>query len=199
MMTGQQEMKRRSYASAGAFVDGSSALKANTFPAYAPTYETGAPRRREQESRTRNPNASRSYFQSAKRQETASHAGIRTRGKPFSLSMILAVSLTAVLVTMGFMWLMQLSEYAGVQNDVAKVKASIENQKDTNSELSRQLELLKDGERIRTYAVNKLGMIAPGKGEERTISIILPRTQEATNKQQEEKRYTLLDILVDMI
>ena len=202
-MTQMQGKSRRSYASAGAYVDGSSALKEAAQPVYVPSYaasphhapQTRTPPMRRQPP-ARDPHAQRAYFESAsdKQQENA-----RARVRPFSLGMILAVSLTAVMVTLGFMWLIQSSRYADLQYSIAQVQSQLTAQKRTNMELSQQLEVLKDGERIRTHAVNKLGMIAPGKGEERKISIILPRTQERIATTQEEKHYTLLDVLVDML
>lgn len=198
-MTQMQGKPRRSYASAGAYVYGTSALKQEA-PAYIPSYENAAPRPRRQEEPRRT--LHRSYFESAQ-QKTQPRAQARVDAKgqarTFSKGRIMLVSLFAVVVTMGFLWLYQAAEYSALTQSVADMRASIKEQTQTNRELSQQLETLKDGERIRTYAVNKLGMIAPGKGEERTISIILPRTQEPIVNTQEEKHYTLLDVLLDML
>ena len=194
-MTQMQGKPRRSYASAGAYVYGTSALKQEAV-AYVPSYENAAPRpRRQQEPRR---TMHRAYFESA-RQKTQAHTDARGRARTFSKGKILLVSLFAVVVTMGFMWLCQAAEYSALTQSVADMRASIKQQTQTNLELSQQLETLKDGERIRTYAVNKLGMIAPGKGEERTISSILPRTHEPMVNTQEEQHYTLLDVLLDML
>lgn len=124
---------------------------------------------------------------------------MQARKHVFSKGMIVLISLFATLAVMGFMWVYQAAAYSDLQRDVADMRASIKTQEKTNLELSQKLEELKDGERIRTYAVNKLGMIAPGKGEERTISVILPRTQEVPADTQGKKHYTLLDILLDML
>lgn len=199
-MSQMQGKPRRSYASAGAYVNGSSALKPEA-PAYIPSYENAAPRPRRQEAPR--PQNTRSYFESPRKKEqplrAQAHTAAQAKPRALSRSMIVLISLFAVVVTMGFMWLYQSAQYSALEQSVADMRASVKQQEKTNLELSQQLEELKDGERIRTYAVNKLGMIAPGKGEERTISIILPRTQDSIADTQEETHYTLLDVLVDML
>lgn len=199
MMLELQDRQRRTYVSAGAFVNGTGALKE---PVFAPAYAGAAaqPRRRQQPAQSSpNPTASRRYYAKPQRAPVQVQTVRPAPPARFSLGMIVAISLTVVLVTMGFMWLCQLSEYTDVQYDVAKAQSDLTTHKETNRILSQQLEVLKDGERIRTYAVNKLGMIAPGKGEERTIAITLPRTQEPVMQTQEEQHYTLLDVLIDLI
>ena len=174
-------------------VYGTSALK-NT--AYAPSKENAAPRARVQETAWTTPR--RDYFESTQPHKTVQ---VRTapRKKPLSKSRIMLVSLFAVVVVMGFMWVGQLASYWGMRTELAKAQDQLTELKVRNQLMTEQLATLKEGERIRTYAVNKLGMVAPGKGEERTISIILPRTQEEIAPAQEEVHYTLLDVLVDML
>ena len=181
------------YNTARTAVYGTGALKN---AAYAPSKENAAPRARVQENAQTNPH--RQYFESA---QPIRQPQVRTapRKKALSKSMIMLVSLFAVVVVMGFMWIAQLVTYWDLRGDVKQAQTQLDELKAYNGVMTEQLNTLKEGERIRTYAVNKLGMVAPGKGEERTISIILPRTQEEIAHAQEEMHYTLLDVLVDML
>lgn len=185
-MSQTQGRPRRSYASAGAYVNGSSALK--SAPAYAPSYETAAPRRPAPQSERRN----------APKPTPRTGRNPRRR-RAFSPAQAVLILMALATVIVGSVWLAQCARYSALQTQVDLVRASITAQEKTNQILEQELTALKNGERIRTYAVNRLGMIAPGKGEERTISINLPRTQEAIADTQEETHYTLLDVLLDML
>lgn len=192
LMSQIQGRTRSSYVRSGVYISGSNALKTRP-SSYASSNESAAPRPRVQEV----PNYShRAYFENTRRQ-----AALRAEkeAKIFSKTMCVLISLAAVVFVMGCMWITQLASYKALEVDLAAARSSMTRLQVENKGLEQQLVTLKDGARIRNYAVNRLGMVSPEKSEERTISIILPRTQEAIASAQEERHYTLLDVLVDML
>lgn len=174
-----------------ASVYGTSALKNAV---HTSSNETAAPRQRVQENARTYTAPHRDYFESVQPRRAAA-----PQSKVLSKGRILIIALTAIAVVTGFLWIGQLVSYLGISNTLKTERDRLDALKADNAHMTQQLQLLKDGERIRTYAVNKLGMVAPGKGEERTISIILPRTQDVIASAQDEMHYTLLDVLVDML
>lgn len=193
LMSQIQGRARSGYARPSAYISGSNALKTRP-SAYASSNENAASRPRVQE--VPNYSAHRAYFENTQRQ-----AAMRAEkdAKIFSKTMIVLISLAAVVFVMGCMWIAQLASYKALEVDVAAARSSMTKLQVENKGLEQQLVTLKDGTRIRNYAVNRLGMVPPEKSEERTISIILPRTQGSIASAQEEMHYTLLDVLVDML
>lgn len=177
----QQGKQRRSYATAGMYVNGANALD----PAHMEEH-VSMPRRRPSGNAV-----PRNYTRTKKR--------AKAMRKPLTISRLLLIPACGVFVAMCVIYAMQFGQYSQLKDDVGKAQSALMQQKESNVQLESQLSTMKDGERIRIYAVNKLSMVAPGKGEERAVAIIYPYVPEAPIEMAKEEKYTLLDILIDLL
>jgi len=109
------------------------------------------------------------------------------------------IVLFAVILMMTAAWGQKLVEGKRVQDAIASYQAqTIAFEKD-NERLSTQLEMAKNGERIRNLAQNELGMLRPERAQHMTIYIQTPEMAQKTLQQNEEPRMELLDILLGLL
>ena len=93
------------------------------------------------------------------------------RRQQIPLSAVLIVAMAGVLCAVCFMSLSQMAHASKLQKDIVAMQKSIEQEKENNMLLRQQLTEATDGEMIRNYAVNKLGMVKPSSKQVFEISI----------------------------
>lgn len=124
----------------------------------------------------------------------------RRRGQGLSVVMgILVLSLAVVLSMMGFAILIQMTHSAQLQNDIAALQSKVQDAKDINAETQRQLTLAGNGESVRNYAVNKLGMVLPSSGQIRRVSLPDDFSQTAVAPQEHSVPQASLSFLSAMV
>lgn len=84
-----------------------------------------------------------------------------------------------VLMAMICMNLVQWSEVSDAQRQIDNMKRRIANMQEDNSRLEDDIKYTMDGEKIRTYAVNKMGMRPPSEEQTRYITLEGFSTQTA--------------------
>lgn len=185
-MAERRRVPRKQYTVAGTMYSGSSAYvlqeRITSQPAYRPRNPAYEPKERSQQT------GSGKRYPAKKRQG-------------FSGMMIMSISLAIVLFTCGFMAILQVQYQSDIQKQIAQTQKEIKTYREKNELLEQELARAVDGEIIRNYAVNKLGMVKTSAENVRTISVVLPYTDEIEEMQQEtsESKVGLLDVLIDLL
>lgn len=91
-----------------------------------------------------------------------------------SLTAAMVVALAGVLCAACFMSLSQIAYAAQLQKEIESLQASIRQERENNLLLNQELTEATDGEMIRNYAVNKLGMIKPTTQQVFSIALSQP-------------------------
>jgi len=112
---------------------------------------------------------------------------------------ILCVVLLAIILMMTAAWGQKLVEGKRVQDAIARYQAQTLAFEKDNERLATQLEMARNGERIRNLAQNELGMLRPERAQHVTIYIQAPEAANQTLQQNEEPRMELLDILLGLL
>ncbi len=103
-----------------------------------------------------------------------------------SLTAAAVVALAGVLCAACFMSLSQIAYSAQLQKDIESLQTSIRQERENNLLLSQELTEATDGEMIRNYAVNKLGMIKPTTQQVFSIALSQPiQVNEAQDTRDE--------------
>lgn len=112
---------------------------------------------------------------------------------------MMCVVLFAIILMMTAAWGQKLVEGKRVQDAIARYQAQTLAFEKDNERLSTQLEMARNGERIRNLAQNELGMLRPERAQHVTIYIQTPEAAHQTLQQNEEPRMELLDILLGLL
>ena len=112
---------------------------------------------------------------------------------------IFCVVLLAIILMMTAAWGQKLVEGKRVQDAIARYQAQTLAFEKDNERLETQLEMARNGERIRNLAQNELGMLRPERAQHVTIYIQTPEAAQQTLQQNEEPRMEMLDILLGLL
>jgi len=112
---------------------------------------------------------------------------------------VLCVVLLAIILMMTAAWGQKLVEGKRVQDAIARYQAQTLAFEKDNERLATQLEMARNGERIRNLAQNELGMLRPERAQHVTIYIQTPEAAQQTLQQNEEPRMEMLDILLGLL
>lgn len=130
----------------------------------------------------------------------------RTRGRLASKAanargdIIACIVLGCAVLMILAVWGQKMVQGVSIQRDIAAYQEKTLALEQENEKLSQQLELARDGERIRNLAQNKLGMLRPERAQSQTIYI-----QDAAEglKQQEQEqespRIGFLDLMLGLL
>lgn len=151
-----KHIRRNAYAYAMPVVDGSSALA----PQQHTPEEAPQPKRREIQP-----------MGPERKQEK--------KARPNHLAAVMIVGLASVLCAVCFMSLTQMARASKLQKDIVAMQKSIAQEEENNLLLRQQLTEATDGEMIRNYAVNKLGMIKPTSKQ--LFSITVDQSAQVNN------------------
>ena len=163
---------RNAYAYAMPVVDGSSALA----PERTPEEEAPQVARREIQPADPGRNADK-------------------RGKPHHFAAVMIVALAGVLCAVCFMSLSQMARASKLQKDIVAMQKSIAKEEENNLLLRQQLTEATDGEMIRNYAVNTLGMIKPTSKQLFTITVDQSAQLNNPSSTQEDAQQGKIDWL----
>ena len=112
---------------------------------------------------------------------------------------VACVVLFAIILMMTAAWGQKLVEGKRVQDTIASYQAQTLAFEKDNERLATQLEMARNGERIRNLAQNELGMLRPERAQHVTIYIQTPEAAQQTLQQNEEPRMEMLDILLGLL
>ena len=142
-------------------------------------------------------------------QETPAAAGIgRSASKGCTTSgdaqrhrdIIACVVLGCVVVMILIMWGQQMVQGVNIQHDIEMYQQKTIALEQENEKLAQQLELAKDGGRIRNLAQNKLGMLRPERAQSQTIYIQnVADGQKKPVQEQESPRLGFLDLMLGLL
>ncbi len=136
---------------------------------------------------------------------TAARRG-RTRGRLASRTasargdIIACVVLGCVVLMILSMWGQKMVQGVSIQHDIEEYQQKTLALEQENEKLLQQLELAKDGERIRNLAQNRLGMLRPERAQSRTIYIQnAAEGQRRQAQEQESPRLGFLDLMLGLL
>ena len=130
------------------------------------------------------------------------HGDKDRRRQQIPLSAVLIVAMAGVLCAVCFMSLSQMAHASKLQKDIVAMQKSIEQEKENNMLLRQQLTEATDGEMIRNYAVNKLGMVKPSSKQVFEISItqkIQVNNPSSTQEDAKKDRIDWLGVLLGLL
>lgn len=97
-------------------------------------------------------------------------------------------------------WGQKMVEGVSIQNDIDAYQQKTIALTKENERLTQQIEMAKNGERIRNLAQNELHMLRPERANRETIYIRTPSVEAGGAAQQQEKpRLEVLDLLLGML
>lgn len=113
---------------------------------------------------------------------------------------VLCVVLTAAILMIFASWGQKMVAGVRIQNTIAEYQAMTDAFEKQNEQIEQQLELAREGERVRNRAQNELGMLRPERAQK--ASIFIQTTDLAVQERQEqtgEPRMELLDVLLGLL
>lgn len=113
---------------------------------------------------------------------------------------VVCIVLAALILMILASWGQKMVEGVRIQNSIADIQAQTLNLERENERIAAQIELAKNGERIRNDAQNTLGMLRPERANHETIFI---QTSDLAVKPEqetvEEPKMELLDVLLGLL
>ena len=142
-------------------------------------------------------------------QESPADTGVRrstSKGRLASESakargdIIACIVLGCMVLMILAMWGQKMVRGVSIQRDIEMYQQKTIVLEQENEKLSQQLEMAKDGERIRNLAQNKLGMLRPERAQSRTIYIQnATEGQRRQAQEQEAPRLSFLDLMLGLL
>lgn len=128
--------------------------------------------------------------------KSRSASGAAQRRRDIAACIVLGCAVLMIVA----MWGQKMVQGVSIQRDIEMYQAKTVELEKENEKLSQQLELAKDGERIRNLAQNKLGMLRPERAQSQTIYIQnAADVRKEQAQEQESSKLGFLDLMLGLL